>query len=64
MARRLTKEQIISNTYYDVEGGFGSNQETYKKANAQNPEITLEDVKQFRRNEETTQPTNQGIQGQ
>ena len=55
MARRLTKEQIISNTYYDVEGGFGSNQETYKKAKAQNPEITLEDVKQFMRKQPNKQ---------
>ena len=47
MARRLTIEQLISNAYYDVEGGFGSNQETYKKAKAQDPEITLEDVKKF-----------------
>ena len=31
MARRLTKEQFISNTYYDVESGFGSIQETFKK---------------------------------
>ena len=55
MARRLTKEQIISNTYYDVEGGFGSNQETYKKAKTQSPEITLEDVKQFMRKQPNKQ---------
>ena len=28
MARRLTKEQIISIIYYDVDSGFGSVQET------------------------------------
>ena len=49
MARILTKEQVISNVFYDVDTGFGSNQETYKKAKAQNPEITLDDVKQFMR---------------
>jgi hypothetical protein len=55
MARRLTKEQIISNTYYNVEGCFGSIQETYKKAKQQNPEISLDDVKKFM----TTQPNKQ-----
>ena len=47
MARSLTKEQIISNVYYDNEGGFGSIQETYKKAKQQNQEITLDEVKEF-----------------
>ena len=32
MARRLTKEQIISNVYYDLEKGFGSIQDTLKQA--------------------------------
>ena len=36
MARRLAKEQIISNVYNDVEGCFGSIQETFKKAKQQN----------------------------
>ena len=31
MARRLTREQIISNVYYDVEDGFGSAQATLKE---------------------------------
>ena len=47
MVRELTKDDIISNVYYDVEGGFGSVQETYKKSKAKNPEITLDDVKKF-----------------
>ena len=55
MARRLTKEQIISNTYHDNEGGFGSIQETYNKAKAQTPEITLDDVKQFMRKQPNKQ---------
>ena len=32
MAKRLTKNDIISNVYYDVNEGFGSVQETLKKA--------------------------------
>ena len=55
MARRLTKEQVISNVYYDLEDGFGSIQETYKKAKAQDTEITLDDVKKFM----TKQPNKQ-----
>ena len=47
MARRLTKDQIISNVYYDLERGFRSIQETHKKAKEQNIEITLDDVKKF-----------------
>ena len=55
MARRLTKEQIISNVYYDTEGGFGSIQETYKNAKQQNPEITLDEVKDFMRKQPNKQ---------
>ena len=55
MARRLTKEQVISIFYYDVEGGFGSTQETYKKAKQQDPEISLDDVEKFM----TKQPNKQ-----
>ena len=56
MARReLTKDQIISNVNYDLEGGFGSIQETYKKAKQQNGEIRLEDVRQFMRKQPNKQ---------
>ena len=55
MAKRLTKEQIISNVYYNNETGFGSNQETFKKAKAQNPEITMDDVKDFMRKQPNKQ---------
>lgn len=55
MARRLTKNQIISNVYYDLESGFGSIQETYKKAKQQNIEITLDDVRQFMRKQPNKQ---------
>ena len=32
MARRLSKDDSISNVYYDLENGFGSIDETLKKA--------------------------------
>ena len=44
---RLTKDQIISNIYYDLDEGFGSTQATHKKAKEEDPTITLEDVKTF-----------------
>ena len=47
MARRLTKDQIISNVYYDLESGFGSVNETLKKAKEQDPTINMVDVKGF-----------------
>ena len=40
MARRLTKEQIISNVYYDLEKGFGSIQDTLHQAKTKDPTIT------------------------
>jgi hypothetical protein len=55
MARRLTQDQVISNVYYDLERGFGSIQETYKKAKAQDIEIILDDVRKFM----SKQPNNQ-----
>ena len=39
MARRLTKEQVISNAYYDLEKGFGSIQGTLKQAKEKDPSI-------------------------
>ena len=44
---RLTKDQIISNIYYDLDEGFGSTQATHKKAKEEDPTITLDDVKSF-----------------
>ena len=55
MARRLTKEQIISNVYYDVDSGFGSTQETLRKAKQQEPTITKEDVDKFMREQPNKQ---------
>lgn len=49
MARKLTKEQIISNVYYDVDTGFGSVQETLRKARQKEPTITKDDVDKFMR---------------
>ena len=44
---RLTKDQIFSNIYYDLDEGFGSTQATHKKAKEEDPTITLDDVKSF-----------------
>ena len=55
MARRLTKEQIISNIYYNVDTGFGSVQETLRKARQQEPTITKEDVDKFMREQPNKQ---------
>ena len=53
--RALTKEQRISNIYYDVEEGFGSIQSTLKKAKQQDPTITREDVENFMRKQPNKQ---------
>ena len=55
MARQLTNEQIISNVYYDINEGFGSIQETYKKSKQKRPEITLQEVKDFLRKQPNRQ---------
>ena len=57
MARRLTKEQIISNVYYDLEEGFGSKQATLTKAKTEDPTITKEDVDKFMRQQPNRQVT-------
>ena len=55
MAKRLTKEQIISNVYYDIEEGFKSKQATLTKARKENPTITKEDVDDFLRQQPNRQ---------
>ena len=55
MARRLTKEETISNVYYNINEGFGSIQDTYKKAKEKDPEITLEEVREFMRKQPNRQ---------
>ena len=47
---RLTKDQIISNIYYDLDEGVGSKQATHKKAKEEDATITLDDVKPFLNN--------------
>ena len=44
MARPMTKEQIISNVYYDLQNGFVSIQDTLKQAKTKDPTITRVDV--------------------
>ena len=47
MARALTKEQVISNAYYDISTGFGSISDTLKRAKEVDPSITQQDVRNF-----------------
>ena len=47
MARALTKEQVISNAYYDINTGFGSISDTLKRAKETDPSITQQDVRNF-----------------
>ena len=44
MARRLSKQDIISNVYYNLESGFGSIQDTLKQAKEKDPTINRVDV--------------------
>ena len=44
MARRLSKQDIISNVYYNLESGFGSIQDTLKQAKEKDPSINRVDV--------------------
>ena len=47
MTRRLSKDDIISNIYYDLENGFGSIDETLRKAKEQDPSINRVDVSEW-----------------
>ena len=47
MARRLTRDQIISNIYYDLDSGFGSVNETLQKAKEQDGTINMVDRNGF-----------------
>ena len=58
MARPMTKEQIISNVYYDVKNGFGSIQDTLKQAKTKDPTITRVDVTNFMRKQPNKQIRN------
>ena len=41
---KLTKGDIISNVYYDIETGYGSTKSTFEQARKVDPSIKLEDV--------------------
>ena len=47
MTRRLSKDDIISNIYYDLENGFGYIDETLRKAKEQDPSINRVDVSEW-----------------
>ena len=47
MTRRLSKDDVISNIYYDLENGFGSIDETLRKAKEQDPSINRVDVSEW-----------------
>lgn len=43
----LTKDQLISNIYYDLETGYGSVKNTYDQAHIKDKSITIEDVRKW-----------------
>ena len=45
--RKITKDDILKDVYYDVSDGYGSIQNTYKRAKDINNTIKLDDVKTF-----------------
>ena len=55
MARRLSRDDIISNVYYNLETGFGSINETLKKAKEQDQTINRVDVENFMRKQPNKQ---------
>ena len=55
MARRLSRDDTISNVYYNLETGFGSINETLKKAKEQDPTINRVDVENFMRKQPNKQ---------
>ena len=55
MVRRLSRDDIISNVFYNLETGFGSINETLKKAKEQDQTINRVDVEHFLRNQPNKQ---------
>ena len=55
MAGRLSRDDIISNVYYNLETGFGSINETLKKAKEQDQTINRVDVENFMRKQPNKQ---------
>ena len=43
----MSRNDIISNVYYNLDAGFGSINETFKKAKEQDPSINRVDVENF-----------------
>mgnify|MGYP001063599297 CR=1 FL=1 len=43
----ITKDQIISNIYYDLESGYGSVKNTFEQARQKDKSITLDDVQKW-----------------
>ena len=41
---KLTKDEILSNLFYDLERGYGSKQSLYKQANETDASFTLKEV--------------------
>ena len=62
MARRLSRDDIISNVYYNFETGFGSINETLKKAKEQDQTINRVDVENFMRKQPNKQIRITGVQ--
>ena len=55
MARRLSRDDIISNVYYNLETGFGSINKTLKKAKEQEPTVNRVNVENFMRKQPNKQ---------
>ena len=51
----LTKDDTISNIYYDLENGYGSIKNTFEQAQKADPSILLEDVQKWMKRQPTKQ---------
>ena len=47
MPPAITKDDTISNIYYDLEDGYGSVKNTFEQAQKTDPSILLEDVQKW-----------------
>ena len=56
--RKLTKDDIIANVYYDVEDGYGSINNTFKRAKEINKYIELDEVRQWMKKQPNKQIKN------
>ena len=54
----LSKDDLLSNLYYDLESGYGSIQSLYKQAKEKDSSILLEDVKTWMKTQPNKQRTN------